>query len=66
MMRKVVLQNCTALDILIASQGSTCAIIQTACFLIPDESSNITHLLDHMKNQISALSDSFHSLDNLY
>ena len=50
MMRKVVLQNCPALDILKASQGSSCTIIHTECFLIRDESSNITHLMDHMKN----------------
>jgi len=50
MTRKVVLQNCTALDILRASQGSSCAIIHTERFLIPDESSNITHLMGCMKN----------------
>ena len=38
MLKKVVLQNYTALDILAASQGGTCAIIQTEyCVFIPDE-----------------------------
>ena len=55
-----------ALNVLTASQGSTCAIIQTeCCVFIPDESFNVTPLMNHKKNQISALSDSFPSLDNL-
>ena len=42
MMRKSILQNRIALDILTASQGCTCAIIQTECCIyIPDESSNV-------------------------
>ena len=66
MMKKMVLQNCTALDILAASQGCTCTIIQTEyCVFIPDESFNVTNLMNHMKNQISALSDPFPSLDNV-
>ena len=66
MMRKAVLQNRVALDILTASQGGTCATIQTqCCVFIPDESSNITRLINHMKNHISALSDALPSLDNL-
>ena len=41
MMRKAMLQNYMALDILVASQGCTCAIIQTeCCVFIPSESSN--------------------------
>ena len=40
-------------------------IIQTkCCILVPDKSFNATHL-NNMKNQISALSDPFPSLDNL-
>ena len=58
MMRKDVLKNRMALDILAASQGGTCAIIQTECCVFtPDEPSNITHSMSHMKNQISALGD---------
>ena len=34
------------------------------CFQ-PDESFNVTHLMNHMKNQISALSDPFPVLDDL-
>ena len=55
-----------AVDIIAASQGGTCAIIQTeCCVFIPDESFNVTHLMNHMKNQISALSDPFPVLDDL-
>ena len=50
---------------LIASQGEICPIIQTeCCIFIPDKYFNVTHL-KHMKNQISTLSDSFPSLDDL-
>ena len=48
------------------SQGDVCATIQTECSIfIPDKSFNVTHLMNHMKNQISALSDPFPSLENL-
>ena len=66
MMKKAVLHNCMALDILTAFQGGTCAIIQTKSYVvIPDEFSKITHLVNHMKSQISAFSDSFPSLDDV-
>ena len=53
---KVVLQDDTALNILLASQGGTCTVIQTeCCVFISDESSNIKHLMTHMKNQIFCL-----------
>ena len=66
MMRKAVLQNYVVPDILTASQGGTCATIQTeCCVFISDESSNITCLINHTKNQIFALSDSLPSLDDL-
>ena len=65
MMRKAVLQNCKALDT--AFQGDICAIIQSECYIfIPNKSFNVTHLMNHMKNQISALNDPFPSLDDLY
>ena len=58
MMRKVVLQNFMALDILTASQGGICAIIHTECWgFIPDVSSDVTHLMTYIKKQISALND---------
>ena len=51
---------------LIASQGEICPIIQTeCCIFIPDKSFNVTHLMNHMRNQTSALSDPFPSLDDL-
>ena len=57
MMRKAILQNYMALDILTASQGGNCAIIQTNCCAYIPQSSNVTHLITHMKNQIAALDD---------
>ena len=64
MMRKAVLHNCKSLDTL-QHLGDICAIIQTeCCIFVPDKSFNVTHL-NHMKNQISALSDPFLTLDNL-
>ena len=42
--RKGVLQNILALDILTAAQGGTCAIIHTqCCTYITDMSTNVTH-----------------------
>ena len=66
MMRKTLLHNCKALDTLYhlreLSQG---AIIQTECYIfIPGKPFNVTHL-NHMKNQFSALSDPFPSLNDL-
>ena len=56
-----------ALGILAASQGGTSSIIQTeCCVFIPDESFNVTHMVNHMRNQISALSDPFPSLYGLF
>ena len=64
---QTVLQNRMALDILTTFQGDTYAIIHTeCCVFIPDESSNVTCLMNNMKNQISALSDPFPSLDNVF
>ena len=61
--RKVILQNHIVLDILTASQGGTCDIMHTECWVfIPDVSSDVTHLMIHMKNQISALNDPLPSL----
>ena len=51
-----------ALDILTATQRGTCAIIQTEhCVYTPDE----THLMSHMKNQITSLDDPLPNLGNL-
>ena len=52
---------------LTASQGDISATIQSECYnFIPDKSFNVTHLMNHMKNQISALSDLFPSLNDIF
>ena len=57
-MRKVVIHNRMALDILIAAQGGTCAIIKVECCIcIPDLSGNVSTALDDMKNQVKAMSN---------
>lgn len=57
-MRKVVIRNWMALDIITASQGGTYAIIKTECCnYTPDESGNVTSLLGHMHKQIKSLRD---------
>ena len=54
--RKVVLQNRLALDILTAAQGGTSAIIHTQhCTYIPDMSTNVTHFTKHMNKMIGAM-----------
>ena len=51
-MRKAVIQNRMALDILTAAQGGTCAIIKVECCVcIPDLSGNVSTALDDMKNR---------------
>ena len=53
-----------ALDSLTASQGGTCALIQTErCVFRPDESSNVSSLLKHLEKQVNALSDPASRLD---
>ena len=57
-MRKVVIQNRMALDMLTAAQGGTCAIIKVECCVyIPDLSGNVSTALDDMKNQVKAMSN---------
>ena len=57
-MRKAVIQNRRALDILTAPQGGTWAIIRVECCLcIPDLSDNVSTALDDMKNQVKAMSN---------
>ena len=54
--RKVVLQNRLALDILTIIQGGTCAIIHTRCSTyIPDMSTNVTHFTKHMNKMTGAM-----------
>ena len=57
-MRKAVIQNQMALDILMVTQGGTCAIIKIECCVyIPDLSCNISASVDLMKNQVKAMSN---------
>ena len=57
-MRKAVIHNKMALDILTAAQGGTCAIIKVECCVyIPDLSDNGSATLDDMKNQVKAISN---------
>ena len=57
-MRKAVIQNRMALDLLTAAQGGTCAIIKVECCVhIPDLSGNVSTALDDMKNQVKAMSN---------
>ena len=48
-MRKAVIQNRMALDMLTAAQGGTCAIIKVECC------GNVSAALDDMKNQIKRM-----------
>ena len=57
-MRKAVIHNRMALDILTAAQGGTCAIIKVECCVyIADLSGNVSAALDDMKNQVKAMSN---------
>ena len=57
-MRKAVIHNRIALDILTAAQGGTCAIIKVECCVyIPDLSGNVLAALDDMKTQVKATSN---------
>ena len=57
-MRKAIIHNRMALDILTAAQGGTCAIIKVECCVyIPDLSGNVLTALDDMKNQVKAMSN---------
>ena len=55
-MRKAVIHNRMAWDILTAAQGGTCAVIKVeCCAYIPDLSGNVSTALDDMKNQVKAM-----------
>ena len=57
-MRKAVIKNKMALDILTAAQGATCAVIKAECCVyIPDLSGNVSIALKDMQNQVKAMSD---------
>ena len=58
LMKKVVIQNRMALDMLTAAQKGNCAIIKVGCCVyIPDLSGNVSAALDDMKNQVKATSN---------
>lgn len=55
-----------ALDIINALQLGTCAIIQTkCCVFIPDESANVSSLLNYRRTKVKSLSGPTHSLGDL-
>ena len=57
-MRKVVIHNSMALDILTAAQGGICSIIKVECCVYnPDLSGNVSAALDDMKNQVKSMSN---------
>ena len=65
--RKVVLQNRLALDILTAVQGGTCAIIHTqCCTYITDMSTNVTHFTKHMNKMTGAMDTPEASIASLW
>ena len=65
--RKVVLQNRLALDILTAVQGGTCAIINTqCCTYIPDIRTKVTHFTKHMNKLIGAMDTPETSIASLW
>ena len=58
-MRKVVIHNRMALDILTAAQGKTCAIIKAECCVwIPDLSGNVSTAFSSVQFSRSVVSDS--------
>ena len=65
--RKVVLQNRLALDILTAAQGGTCAIIHTqCCTYVTDMSTNVTHFTKQMTKMIGAMDTPEASIASLW
>ena len=57
-LRRAVIQNRMALDIVTAAQGWTCAIIKVKCCVyIADLSGNISTALEDMRNKVKAMSN---------
>ena len=57
-MRKAVIDNRMALDILTAAQGGACAIIKVECCVYTsDLSGSVSTAFDDMKNQVKAMSN---------
>ena len=65
--KKLVLQNRLAVDILRAAQGGTCAIIHTQfCTYIPDMSTNVTRFTKHMNKMIGPMDTPEASIASLW
>ena len=65
LMRKAVLQNRMALDIIIAAQVGTCAIIETECCgYIPNNSAIVPKVFTDLHIHVKAMFDSSSSLHN--
>ena len=65
--RRVVLQNRLALDVLTATQEGTCAIIHTqCCTYLPDMSTNVTHFTKHISKMIHAMDSPEASVTSLW
>ena len=65
--RKVVLPNRLAFDILTAARGGTCAIIHTqCCTYIPDMSTRVTHFPKHKNMMIQAMDSPEGSVTSLW
>ena len=57
-LRRAVIQNRMALDIVTAAQGWTCAIIKVECCVyIPGLSGNVSTALEDMRNKVKAMSN---------
>jgi len=65
-LRAVVMQNRVALDVILAAQGGTCALIESeCCTYIPDNSEQIASIADKMKQE-GAKFDDYFTKDRLY
>ena len=65
--KKVVLWNRLALDILTAAQGRTCDIIHTqSCTYIPGMNTNVTHFTKHVNKMIGAMDTPEASIASLW
>ena len=66
LLKKAILQNRMTVDILTASQGGTCTIIQTeCCVFMPNNSSRVSSLLNHTKKQVNVLNEPFITVINV-